>query len=116
MAVAAASAQRGGARADGVSEIVDSPSAEAIAPQEAREDTARLASGSASGSGCSKGKKKILEVQRYTKPRPLLEYAALPEYLRDNEFIHKHYRADWPLSQTLWSIFGIHNETGNIWT
>lgn len=57
-----------------------------------------------------------MEIQKYTKPRPLLEYAALPEYLRDNEFIHKHYRADWPLSQTLWSIFGIHNETGNIWT
>lgn len=46
----------------------------------------------------------------------LVEYHALPAYLRDNEFILGHYRADWPLKQTLLSIFSIHNETLNVWT
>ncbi|KAI5067400.1 hypothetical protein GOP47_0017928 [Adiantum capillus-veneris] len=46
----------------------------------------------------------------------LVEFHALPDYLRDNEFILAHYRANWPLKQTLWSIFTIHNETLNIWT
>lgn len=50
------------------------------------------------------------------KRYPLCDFSSLPDYLRDNEFIVRHYRANWPLKQTLWSIFKIHNETGNIWT
>ncbi|KAF3792182.1 Heptahelical Transmembrane protein [Nymphaea thermarum] len=46
----------------------------------------------------------------------LVEYHSLPAYLRDNEFIVKHYRAEWPLKQIFLSIFTIHNETLNIWT
>lgn len=46
----------------------------------------------------------------------LVEYHSLPGYLRDNEFIHGYYRAEWPLKQTLLSIFKIHNETLNVWT
>ncbi|KAH7427519.1 hypothetical protein KP509_10G047900 [Ceratopteris richardii] len=46
----------------------------------------------------------------------LVEFHALPEYLRDNEYILAHYRADWPIKHILWSIFTIHNETLNIWT
>lgn len=46
----------------------------------------------------------------------LVEYHALPGYLRDNEFIIGHYRSEWPLKQTLLSIFTIHNETLNVWT
>lgn len=46
----------------------------------------------------------------------LVEYHALPAYLRDNEFILGHYRADWPIKQTLLSVFSIHNETLNVWT
>ena len=46
----------------------------------------------------------------------LIEFHALPDYLRDNEFILAGYRANWPLKQTLWSIFTLHNETLNIWT
>ncbi|GAV67988.1 HlyIII domain-containing protein [Cephalotus follicularis] len=46
----------------------------------------------------------------------LVEYHSLPGYLRDNEYIVGHYRADWPLKQTLLSIFTIHNETLNVWT
>lgn len=46
----------------------------------------------------------------------LHDFHALPEYLRDNEFIHRHYRVHWPLKESALSIFSIHNETLNIWT
>ena len=46
----------------------------------------------------------------------LVEYHSLPGYLRDNEFIHGYYRAEWPLKHVLLSIFKIHNETLNVWT
>lgn len=46
----------------------------------------------------------------------LVEYHALPEYLRDNEYILRHYRSEWPLKQVLLSMFTIHNETLNVWT
>jgi adiponectin receptor len=45
-----------------------------------------------------------------------VEYRALPGYLRDNEYIHRHYRCEWPLPQVLLSAFSIHNETLNVWT
>ncbi|KAK6125348.1 hypothetical protein DH2020_040917 [Rehmannia glutinosa] len=46
----------------------------------------------------------------------LVEYHSLPGYLKDNEYILGHYRAEWPLKQTLLSVFTIHNETLNVWT
>lgn len=46
----------------------------------------------------------------------LVEYHALPGYLRDNEFIIGHYRSEWPLKQVFLSMFTIHNETLNVWT
>jgi adiponectin receptor len=46
----------------------------------------------------------------------LVEFNALPDYLRDNEYIHRHYRPEWPIWQILLSTFTIHNETVNIWT
>ncbi|KAJ4866609.1 Heptahelical transmembrane protein 4 [Raphanus sativus] len=46
----------------------------------------------------------------------LVEYHALPAYLRDNEYILGHYRSEWPLKHILLSIFSIHNETLNVWT
>jgi adiponectin receptor len=46
----------------------------------------------------------------------LVEFNALPDYLRDNEYIHRHYRPEWPMRQILLSTFTIHNETINIWT
>lgn len=46
----------------------------------------------------------------------LVEYHALPDYLKDNEYIVGHYRAEWPLKQILLSMFSIHNETLNVWT
>eukprot|EP00250_Pteridium_aquilinum_P015574 c22651_g1_i2 orf=94-1233(-) len=54
--------------------------------------------------------------QKMKRKYHLVEFHALPDYLRDNEFIVAHYRADWPLKQTLLSMFTIHNETLNIWT
>lgn len=46
----------------------------------------------------------------------LVEYHALPGYLKDNEYILGHYRSEWPLKQILLSVFTIHNETLNVWT
>lgn len=46
----------------------------------------------------------------------LTEYHCLPAYLRDNEYILGHYRAEWPMKQVLLSLFSIHNETLNVWT
>lgn len=46
----------------------------------------------------------------------LVEYNSLPAYLRDNEYILGHYRAEWPLKQVFLNIFSIHNETLNVWT
>ncbi|MQL91168.1 hypothetical protein Taro_023772 [Colocasia esculenta] len=46
----------------------------------------------------------------------LVDYHALPEFLKDNEFVLRYYRAEWPLKETLLSIFSIHNETVNVWT
>lgn len=46
----------------------------------------------------------------------LVEFHALPAFLRDNEYIIGHYRAEWPLKEVLLSVFRIHNETLNVWT
>lgn len=46
----------------------------------------------------------------------LLKYEALPEYLKDNEYIRNYYRCEWPLKNVLLSVFSLHNETLNIWT
>lgn len=46
----------------------------------------------------------------------LVEYHSLPGYLKDNEYILDHYRAEWPMKQVLLSIFTLHNETLNVWT
>lgn len=43
-------------------------------------------------------------------------FADLPDYLRDNEYITRYYRADYSVRESLASLFRLHNETGNIWT
>ncbi|MED6135536.1 hypothetical protein PIB30_047414 [Stylosanthes scabra] len=60
-------------------------------------------------------KKKMMnnhERKRY----PLLCFWELPEYMKDNEYILRYYRANWPLKQALFSVFRWHNETLNVWT
>ncbi|XP_057784422.1 heptahelical transmembrane protein 4 isoform X1 [Salvia miltiorrhiza] len=66
---------------------------------------------SRSSSGDGKGKRLWKKVKYQ-----LVEYHALPGYLKDNEYILGHYRAEWPLKQALLSVFSIHNETLNVWT
>lgn len=46
----------------------------------------------------------------------LVTYEELPGYMKDNEYILRYYRADWPLKQACRSLFQWHNETINIWT
>lgn len=48
--------------------------------------------------------------------KKLVKYEALPEYLKDNEFIRDYYRCEWPLKDIALSLFSWHNETLNIWT
>lgn len=43
-------------------------------------------------------------------------FHALPDYLRDNEYIKRYYRRSMPVRDSILSLFGLHNETGNIYT
>jgi adiponectin receptor len=64
------------------------------------------------GSGDKRKKKK----QRKQKNCELIGYESLPEWLKDNEYIHGYYRCEWPMRETILSIFSIHNETLNVWS
>ncbi|KAK8937350.1 hypothetical protein KSP39_PZI012720 [Platanthera zijinensis] len=46
----------------------------------------------------------------------LVSYDELPEYMKENEFLRKYYRSEWPLSHAFLSLFSWHNETINVWT
>lgn len=43
-------------------------------------------------------------------------FSSVLDRCRDNQFILTGYRVNWSWKQAAWSIFHIHNETGNIWT
>jgi len=66
----------------------------------------------------SEREKKEGEVKRSCKDckHELVNYDSLPDFLKHNEFVVNYYRSEWPLKQTILSIFSIHNETLNIWT
>ena len=36
--------------------------------------------------------------------------------LQDNNYIQKWYRREMTLNESLWSVFGLHNETANIYS
>ncbi|XP_057538570.1 heptahelical transmembrane protein ADIPOR1-like [Amaranthus tricolor] len=61
---------------------------------------------------CSDTKKDKLENKEYK----LVSYKELPGYMKDNEFIHKYYRVEWPFKQAFFSLFQWHNETINVWS
>ncbi|KAL0906298.1 hypothetical protein M5K25_024781 [Dendrobium thyrsiflorum] len=46
----------------------------------------------------------------------LVNYEDLPDYMKENEFIRKYYRSEWPISHAFLSLFSWHNETLNVWT
>ncbi|URE24447.1 hemolysin-III related [Musa troglodytarum] len=54
--------------------------------------------------------------RKQEKEYKLLRYEELPGYMKENEFIRDHYRAEWPIKNALLSFFSWHNETLNIWT
>ncbi|MCL7023546.1 hypothetical protein MKW94_007735 [Papaver nudicaule] len=60
-------------------------------------------------------KKKVKNHEEVVKRR-LLKFEELPNYMKDNEFILDYYRCEWPLRDTFFSVFSLHNETLNIWT
>ena len=49
-------------------------------------------------------------------PNKLLTFQELPSWLQDNSFILNHYRPPMSFLNCFYSIFRLHNETGNIWT
>lgn len=46
----------------------------------------------------------------------LVCYHELPDYMKENEFIHRYYRSEWPLRHAFLSLFRWHNETLSVWT
>ncbi|EPS71737.1 hypothetical protein M569_03024 [Genlisea aurea] len=60
---------------------------------------------------CGKKKKKKKKSEYALK-----SFEELPEYMKDNEFILRYYRVDWPFKESLLSLFRWHNETLNVWT
>ncbi|XP_042047463.1 heptahelical transmembrane protein 1-like [Salvia splendens] len=50
------------------------------------------------------------------KTFPLLSFHELPDYMKDNQYILRYYRSEWPLKLAFFSLFRWHNETLNVWT
>lgn len=54
--------------------------------------------------------------QRSSRVKAYASYSELPMKLRANEYIKSGYRVELNVWGSLKSIFGVHNESGNIWT
>jgi len=64
---------------------------------------------------------KVLEEEEQLVKRPRhydhITYKQLPDWMKDNEFILTHYRPELrSYKECFRSIFGLHSETGNIWS
>lgn len=46
----------------------------------------------------------------------LAEYNDVEAHLQENEFIKRYYRKGYSFKRSFFSLFSLHNETGNIWT
>ncbi|KAI3969184.1 hypothetical protein MKW92_022840 [Papaver armeniacum] len=66
--------------------------------------------------GINKKAKKNHNNRKKNRCFELLAYKDLPDYMKDNEYILDHYRANWPIKVAFYSLFRWHNETLNIWT
>lgn len=89
--------------------VASSTEAESYLPQqEARDAAVGVPSRRNRPSTAKQQKKRIRQV--YAR------YSHLPKELQDNEYITTGYRVEMGFLDSIKSIFGIHNETGNIWT
>jgi adiponectin receptor len=65
---------------------------------------------------CADGGDTAGKEEERKKKCDLIGYDDLPEWLKDNKFILGYYRCEWPMKETILSIFSIHNETLNVWS
>ena len=90
--------------------IISSAEAEAHSHQTARDAAASVP---------SRRNKPSTSTPKQQKKRLRQAYAAyshLPKELQDNEYITTGYRGEMGFLDSVKSLFGLHNETGNIWT
>lgn len=69
----------------------------------------------AAAAGMPARKRGAAAAARAKMPR-LESFSDMPDYLRDNEFIFGSYRPQQSLWSSLRTLWGLHNETGNVWT